>query len=148
MRNLVTCRPGRVSLFDTIGAIDHVFDTVFAEPARRAGAPAVDIREEDDGYLVQVDLPGVAEQDLKVSVDDNVLTISAKAGDADRKDADRKADGYLLRERRYAGYARSFVLPRDADSEGVTASFADGLLTLNVPKTEASKARRIQVNAA
>lgn len=143
MRNLVTCRPGRVSLFDTIGAIDHVFDTVFAEPARRAGAPAVDIRAEDDGYLVQVDLPGVAEQDLKVSVDDNVLTISAKAGDADRK-----ADGYLLRERRYAGYARSFVLPRDADSEGVTASFADGLLTLNVPKTEASKARRIQVNAA
>lgn len=146
MRNLVTCRPGRVSVFDTIGAIDHIFDTVFAAPVRRAGAPAVDIREEDDGYLVQVDLPGVAEQDLKVSVDDNVLTISAKAG----KDADGKTetDGYLIRERRHAGYARSFVLPRDADSEGVTASFADGLLTLNVPKTEASKARRIQVNAA
>lgn len=144
MRNLVTCRPGRVSLFDTIGAIDHIFGTVFAEPVRRAGVPAVDIREEDDGYLVQVDLPGVAEQDLKVSVDDNVLTVSAKAG----TDADRKAEGYLIRERRYAGYARSFVLPRDTDSEGVTASFADGLLTLNVPKTEASKARRIQVNAA
>jgi len=144
MRTLVPYRPGRVSLFDTIGAIDHVFDAVFAEPVRRAGAPAVDIREEDDGYLVQVDLPGVAEQDLKVSVDDNVLTISAKAG----KDADRKADGYLVRERRYAGYTRSFVLPRDADSGGVTASFADGLLTLNVPKSEASKARRIPVNAA
>ncbi len=142
MGNLVPCRP--VSLFDTIGALDHIFDTVFVGPAPRTRAPAADIREEDDGYLVQVDLPGVAEKDLQVSVDDNVLTISAKAG----KDADLKPDGYLVRERRRAAYTRSFALPSDTDYEGVTASFADGLLALNVPKTEASKARQIPVNAA
>lgn len=144
MWNLVPYRPGRASLFDTIEALDHVFAPFFVGPAQRARAPAADVREEDDGYLVQVDLPGVAEKDLKVSVDDNVLTILAKAG----QDADRKQDGYLVRERRRAAYTRSFVLPRDADHQGVTASFADGVLALNVPKTEASKARQIPVNAA
>lgn len=141
MRNLVPYRPGRLSIFD---GLDQIFDSVFTEPVWRTGAPAVDIREEDDGYLVQAELPGIAEKDLKVSVDDNVLTISAKTG----KDAERKTDGYLVRERRHAAYTRSFVLPRDADHEGVSASFEDGLLTLTVPKTEASKARRIPVNAA
>lgn len=144
MSNLVPYRPGRASIFDTIGALDHVFAPFFAAPAPRTRAPAVDIREEDDGYLVQVDLPGVAEKDLKVSVDDDVLTVSAKAG----TDADRKPDGYLVRERRRAAYTRSFVLPRDTDYQGVTATFADGVLTLNVPKDEASKARQIPVNAA
>ena len=141
MRNLVPYRPGRLSIFD---GLDQIFDSVFTEPVWRTGAPAVDIREEDDGYLVQAELPGVAEKDLKVSVDDNVLTISAKTG----KDAERKTDGYLVRERRHAAYTRSFVLPRDSDHESVSASFEDGLLTLTVPKTEASKARRIPVNAA
>ena len=93
---------------------------------------------------MQAELPGVAEKDLKVSVDDNVLTISAKSA----RNGERKADGYLVRERRHAAYTRSFVLPRDADHEVVTASFEDGLLTLTVPKTEASKARQIPVNAA
>ena len=141
MRNLVPYRPGRMSIFD---GLDQIFDSVFTEPVWRTGAPAVDIREEDDGYQVQAELPGVAETDLKVSVDDNVLTISAKAG----KNAERKTEGYLVRERRQATYTRSFVLPRDADHEAVSASFEDGLLTLSVPKTEASKARQIPVNAA
>ena len=147
MRNLVPYRPGRMSIFD---GLDQIFDTVFTtEPVWRTGAPAVDIREEDDGYQVQAELPGVAETDLKVSVDDNVLTISAKAGkNAERKTAERKTEGYLVRERRQATYTRSFVLPRDADHEAVSASFEDGLLTLSVPKTEASKARQIPVNTA
>lgn len=141
MRNLVSYRPGRMSIVD---GLDQIFDSVFTEPVWRTGAPAVDIREEDDGYLVQAELPGVAEKDLKVSVDDNVLTITAKTGN----NAERKTDGYLVHERRHAGYTRSFVLPRDADHEALTASFEHGLLTLNVPKTEASKARQIPVNAA
>ena len=93
---------------------------------------------------MQAELPGVAEKDLKVSVDDNVLTITAQTG----KNGEGKTDGYLVHERRHAAYTRSLVLPRDADHEAVTASFEDGLLTLSVPKTEASKARQIPVNAA
>ena len=70
---------------------------------------------------MQAELPGVAEKDLKVSVDDNVLTISAKSG----KNGERKADGYLVRERRHAAYTRSFVLPRDADHEAPPRSRTD-----------------------
>ena len=144
MRNLVSYRPGRMSIVD---GLDQIFDSVFTEPFWRTGARAVDIREEDDGYLVQAELPGVAEKDLKVSVDDNVLTITAQTGQTG-KNGEGKTDGYLVHERRHAAYTRSFVLPRDADHEVVTANFEDGLLTLTVPKTEASKARQIPVNAA
>lgn len=142
MRTLAPYRFGRANIFD---GLDHVFETFFADaPAARSRAPAVDVREEGDGYVVHAELPGVAEQDLKVSVDDSVLTISANA---DGKD-ERTADGYLLRERRQASYTRSFVLPGDADHQGVNAEFTDGLLTLRVPKNQASKARQIPINAA
>ena len=141
MRTLVPHRSGRPgSIFD---GIDHIFDSFFAEqpPAAHIRAPAVDVREEDKTYLLEAELPGVAEKDLKVSIDDNVLTISANA---DEKDG-RKSEGYLVRERRRASFTRSFVLPGDADHEKVGATFKGGLLTLQVPKNQASKAREIPV---
>ena len=116
MRTLVPHRSGRSSsIFD---GIDHIFDSFFTEqpPAARTRAPAVDIREEDKAYVLQAELPGVAEKDLKVSIDDNVLTISANA---DEKDEQKSVD----------------------------ASFKAGLLTLQVPKNQASKAREIAIKA-
>ena len=103
----------------------------------------MDIREEDKAYVLQAELPGVAEKDLKVSIDDNVLTISAYA---DEKD-EQKSGGYLVRERRRASFTRSFVLPGDADHGSVGASFKAGLLTLQVPKNQVSKAREIPIKA-
>ena len=85
----------------------------------------------------------MTEKDLKVSIDDNVLTISASA---DEKD-EQKSAGYLVRERRRASFTRSFVLPGDADHGAMGASFKDGLLTLNVPKNQASKAREIPIKS-
>ena len=143
MRTLVPHRSGRPSsIFD---GFDHIFDSFFTEqsPAARTRAPAVDIREEDKTYVLQAELPGVAEKDLKVSIDDNVLSISANA---DEKD-EQKSGGYLVRERRRESFTRSFVLPGDADHESVGASFKDGLLTLQVSKNQASKAREIPIKA-
>ena len=140
MRTLVPYRSGRASIFD---GLDHIFDSFFAEPrAVRGRAPAVDIREERDAYLVQAELPGVAEKDVKVSIDDNVLTISANADEHDEKESEE----YLVKERRRASFTRSFVLPGDADHEGATATFSDGLLALRVPKNQASKARQIPIS--
>lgn len=141
MRTLVPHRPARADIFD---GLDSIFDSFFAEPtARRHRAPAVDIREEHDGYLVHADLPGVSEKDLKVSIDDNVLTISANADE----NGERTSESYLVRERRQAAFTRSLVLPGDADHEAVAATFKDGLLTLRVPKNQTRKAREILINA-
>ena len=85
MRTLVPHRSGRPSsIFD---GFDHIFDSFFTEqpPAARTRAPAVDIREEDKTYVLQAELPGVAEKDLKVSIDDNVLSISANADEKDEQ---------------------------------------------------------------
>lgn len=141
MKNLVQYQPGRLSIFD---GLDNIFDSYFAGPILRNSAPAVDIREEDDRYIVQAELPGVAEKELKVSVDDSTLTIAAKSN----KDADRETDCYLVKERRNAVFTRSFVLPRDAEHGGVTADFKQGLLTLHVPKITTGKSRQIPINAA
>ena len=143
MRTLVPHRTGHSrSIFD---GIDHIFDSFFTEqpPAARSRAPAVDIREEDKAYVLQAEFPGVAEKDLKVSINDNVVTISAGA---DEKD-EHKSGGYLVRERRRASFTRSFVLPGDADDGAVGATFKDGLLTLHVPTNKASKAREIPIKA-
>ena len=141
MRNLAPYRPVRVNILD---CFDSCFGSFPVDRSAPNGSPAVDIREEDDVYLVQAELPGVSEQDLKVSVDDNVLTISTKS-DRDSKGNPR---GYLVQERRGGQYKRSFALPRDTDSDEVSAVFGDGLLTITVGKTEGSKSRQIPVKVA
>lgn len=141
MRNLVQYRPGRLSIFN---GLDNVFDSFFAEPVWRNRVPAVDIREEDDCYIVQAELPGVAEKELKVSVNDNVLTIAVKSD----KDAEGEGEDYIVKERRHSAFTRTFVLPRDAEHEGVAAEFKQGLLTLHVPKATTGKPRQIPINAA
>ena len=142
MRNLVQYRSRQ--RINTLEGLDNFFASFLSEPVFRDRRPIVDVREEGDGYLVQAELPGVIEGDLKVSVHDCVLTIVAKIGE----DKEHEANSYLVRERCWSDFTRSFVLPSDAENDGITAEFKQGLLTLQIPKAESSKARDIKINAA
>ena len=103
--------------------------------------PAVDVRETESGYLMEVDLPGHTEKDVEVKLDNNLLTISSKK---DEKHEEKK-DGYLVKERRYASFSRSFVLPEEVDREKIDAQFKNGVLTLSFPKTPSAKPKLIEV---
>ena len=106
----------------------------------------VDVREEDDKFVLEADMPGVSKDDLKVEVRDGVLTIAAeyKQESEDKGDDDR----YVYRERRCGSVSRAFNV-EGIREEDITAEFRDGVLKLTLPKKEAPvlpEARRIEIN--
>ncbi len=105
-------------------------------------APAVDVREDADGYTVEAELPGLTEKDISVKVEDRTLTIeSVKEEKTEKKEENR----YVLRERRASSFSRSFTLPEDAEVDGIEASFKNGILAVSIKKRPESKPRSIEV---
>lgn len=92
--------------------------------------PRVDIRETDGVYQMKADVPGVEKDDLKVSLDQGVLTLQGER----RQDTTEDRDRLHRVERFYGSFSRSFTLPADADERGLRASAKDGQLTIEIPK--------------
>ena len=142
MRTVVKYRPYGLSLFDDM---DRVFRGIFDNDIRLNDSNLrTDIREEEDAYVLEAELPGLTEKDIEVKVENDLLQISSRK----EEKKEEQGTGYLVRERRSSSYHRSFVLPKDADREKIEAGFNNGLLTLSIPKTAASKARQIEVKNA
>lgn len=108
-----------------------------------AFSPALDVEETEDGFTLHVELPGVPADNVDVSIEENVLTIS---GTRDFY-AEKNADEFRRVERRFGTFHRAVRLPDRVDPDGIAAAFKDGLLTVTVPKAESAKPRRIEVKA-
>ena len=106
-----------------------------------AWAPALDISERKDAYLVTVELPGVQADDLEITMEDGLLTIQGERHFAH----DSSEQQFHRVERRYGTFRRSITLPAHVMAEGIQASFDNGVLQILVPKAEEAKAKRIQV---
>ena len=106
-----------------------------------AWAPALDISERKDAYLVNVELPGLKPEDLDITMEDGLLTIQGERHFAH----DSSEQQFHRVERRYGAFRRSITLPAHAMAEGIEASFEDGVLQILVPKAEEAKPKRIQV---
>lgn len=124
-----------------------LFENFFgAEPgeeiASRTWLPPVDIQETEDGYKLAVELPGLTKDDVNITLENNVLRLSGER----KFERDAKKDNYHRIERTYGSFTRSFALPSQVNSEGVTATFADGVLNLVVPKAEQAKPRKIAIS--
>jgi HSP20 family protein len=106
----------------------------------------VDVREKDGRYLIEAELPGISEKDLKLELKNGLLTLSTeKQEESKEKD---EAGTWIRRERRESFFSRSFELPEDADGEKIEASFKDGLLTVELPKKPEATSRVVPVKAA
>jgi HSP20 family protein len=137
MRGLIRyTRPNE--LFDWSRMLDNFFDDT---PVWNARVPSVDVRESEDGYLMEAELPGLTEEDVELKIEDNILTLSSRK--AESKEEDK--NGYLIRERRSAEFCRTFVLPKDVDRENIKAEFKNGLLAVSIPKAPEAKPRKIDV---
>lgn len=132
---------------------DRVFRAIRTSPAgldqeggntiltRTDWSPSVDITEDEKEYLVSADLPQIAKEDVKVVVENGSLIISGE-----RRKEDVHKDKKVHRvERSYGSFQRSFSLPEDADGNGVSASFKDGVLRVSLPKSEEKKPKHIEV---
>ena len=107
-----------------------------------AFVPSLELREEDDKFLLRADIPGIERKDTDISVVGNTLTLKG-----DRKaEESRKEKGYYYSERVFGTFQRSIELPSEVDSEKVTATYKDGVLEVVVPKSEKAKPKQIRID--
>jgi HSP20 family protein len=148
MADLVRMDPFRdmVSLRD---AMNRLFEESFVAPLgaqllRREGAeaPAMDVYETDNELVVETSLPGAKPEDVDISVTGNTLTVKAETKKEEEKGEKGK---YYCCERRYGVFQRSVSLPVEVDAGKAEAVFANGILKLTLPKTEAQKPRKIAI---
>jgi len=106
--------------------------------------PPVDIIEENDRFVLHADVPGVAAEDIEVSMEDGVLTVSGQR----HAESNDEAKGMQRFERASGRFYRRFSLPETADAEGIAAKSANGILEVSIPKLPEVQPRRITVEAA
>jgi HSP20 family protein len=129
-------------LYDRMGALmGSVPGGPGRMPAGLAWSPLADVSETDDAYLIEADLPGVRQDQISVEVSGGDLVISGEINRRERAGVLRRAT------RRQGRFAYRTMLPADADPDQVSASLADGVLTVRVAKAETAKPRRIEITA-
>ena len=104
--------------------------------------PAVDIREEDNRYLLSADIPGVNRDDVEITLEEGVLTVKGER----KTETEVTGEGYRRRERSYGTFLRQFTLPDTVDAGNISASAEDGVLKITIPKQEKPEPRKITVS--
>lgn len=141
--------------WDPFGELENIqnrLNRIFSDlPTRRdetsffaEWAPAVDIQETDKEYLVKADLPDVKKDDVKVELQDGVLTVEGER----RQEQEEKGKKFHKIERSYGKFVRRFALPTEVDDAKVQAEFKDGVLNVHLPKTATAKPKAIEVKVA
>jgi len=142
MANITRFDPFQISALDPF---DDVFKGFF-RPVRLEGQPQmqikIDVKEDDKGYTVHADIPGVKKEDIHVTIDGNQVSISAET----KQEKEVKEGEKVLRSERYYGkIARSFSLENEIDEANAQASYSDGVLELTLPKKAATTARKLTI---
>ncbi len=128
--------------------MDRLFDR-FTEskwdewPALGEWAPSLDLKETKDSLVVKAEVPGMDPKDIEISLQENLLTIKGEK----KREKEQKDEHYHRVERSYGAFTRSVTLPVGVDASKVDATFKNGLLTVMLPKTPASKGTRITIKA-
>ena len=144
---LVKWTPRPTSIFNDMDKmISNVFENDWNFPVRSKTnwSPAVDVKESDNSFTLTADIPGLTKKEVKVNITDGILSISGE-----RKFEDEKESGnYHYRERRYGSFSRTFNLPETVNDEDISASFKNGILSIELPKHEVvlPKEREIKIS--
>lgn len=128
--------------------INRMFDTFFRGGASddtsmmtATWSPAVDLAEREDEYVLNVELPGVSKDDVKITLQDNVLTIRGEK----KQEHESKERNYYRVERSYGSFQRSFTLPTTVKGDKIEAVYKDGILAVTLPKAEEAKRKEVEV---
>jgi HSP20 family protein len=128
--------------------INRMFDSFFRGGPADDGTsvssdwlPAVDIAEHENEYTVKLELPGVTREDVKITMQNNVLSVHGEK----KREKESKASNYHRVERSYGAFQRNFTLPSTVKADRIDASYADGILTIVLPKAEEAKPKQIEV---
>lgn len=150
MKTLTMYRPNTVQ--NALSNFDRYFESFFGDSLLPSAArifnqmPAVDIHENENAYILDMELPGFDEKNIDIHVDGTSLTIASRQEEETGNEENQGT--YLLRERRINSFSRSFKLPENADPEAVNAGFKKGILSLQIKKRAEAQKRTIQINAS
>lgn len=133
------------TLRDLQREVDDIFGRFFNEGSGSGSsatwAPRTDMVETEDGYTLQLDVPGMTKEDININLQNNTLTVSGE------RTLERTNEGEerVRIERSYGTFHRTFALPSSVNAENIEAKYDDGVLTITVPKTEKASRRRIEI---
>ena len=139
--------------YRTLNALQEQFSRFFDEPALRfpgnessltTWSPAVDIYETEQELVVRADMPDLAEKDIDVRVENNMLTIRGER----KFEKNISEDNFLRMERSYGSFSRSFSLPNTVNTDQIKADYRNGVLTVTLPKREESKPKQVKVSVS
>ncbi|HKR05488.1 MAG TPA: Hsp20/alpha crystallin family protein [Bacteroidia bacterium] len=116
------------------------FDGLLTSDFRRTSTPAVNIIENDDNFTLEIAAPGLAKEDFKINVDNDLLSISAEK----KNEANEKNSRFTRKEFSYVSFKRSFNLPEIVDAESIHAVYANGVMALTLPKKEEAKPKPVR----
>jgi HSP20 family protein len=127
------------------GEMNRLFNTAFdpSTAGSRGWVPAMDLFETAEAFVLRADLPGLRQEDVKIEVEDNHLTLSGERA----RDPREGQDGFFRLERPSGPFTRTLTLPKGVDAEAISASFGEGVLEVHLPKPEQAKPRRIEIRA-
>ncbi len=130
-------------------ALNRLVETSFVRPSSAlVGTPLtvpVDVSENENAYTIEASLPGMKPEEVNITVQENVLTIS---GERKERLERKEGDQVIYQEHRYGSFSRSFSLPTSVDADKAKAQFENGVLRLTIPKAEAARPKQIKINAA
>ncbi len=144
MTQLTRRTPNR-TVRDLQREVDSIFDRFFGRggdgDTSTVWAPRTDLSETDDAFRIRLDVPGMTKDDIAINLQNNTLTVSGERSSERQKDGEE----YVRVERAFGTFHRTFTLPDAVDPDRVEATYDEGVLTINVPKTEKSTRRQIEI---
>ena len=134
-------------LFDLRNQVDQLMDDFWGVPAdhqvsARTWQPACDVVEDQDHYLLSLEMAGTPKDKIKIEIQDQQLVITGERNYEDRKNQ----NGVMYSERHYGKFQRAFALPTGLDTEKIEANYQDGVLRVLVPKIESAKPRQVKIS--
>src|SRR5689334_9005913 len=130
--------------FEALQPFDRAFEHFFPEAGRK-WSPAADIWEDEEKIVMSLDVPGMTQKDISIEVNSGVLTVRGERKWT-REEKEKKDGGrFHHREAFYGAFERAFYLPDTVEAEKIDAGYANGVLTLTLPKAERAKPRQISV---
>ena len=119
--------------------LSNLFDDTFfpAVQSSSNSVPAVNIKVDEKNYHLELAVPGMDKKDLKIDINEDVLTISSESKDENEEDR----DGYKRKEFSYSSFARTFYIPENINRDKIEAGYKDGILTVSLPKQEEEKSK-------
>jgi len=124
--------------------MSDIFGDLFSRrlmPARIVWQPAMDIYRDGNNIVMETSLPGMKKEDVNISFDDGVLTVSGEM----KEEKEKKEEDYYYKERRTGSFSRSVAMPEEINAEGIKAEMKDGVLKVTMPLKEQAKSKKVKI---